>query len=127
MEEDCQGCRLFADRGFFLDHGSASSLALRFGMNHSQGNSLGSRYVRFVQSLPTVCPPLAPVIVAALTIGVLLAVHVLWPALVVGVLLLALAPQWDSCVFGLMDFVACIALLGVWAFGLLRVVQGVVS
>ncbi|MFO0957243.1 MAG: hypothetical protein U0800_07210 [Isosphaeraceae bacterium] len=53
----------------------------------------------------------------ALTVG-------FWPALIVGLVLLALAPQWESCIFGLMDLMSCLALSIGGVLGLARALTG---
>ncbi|MEM8782205.1 MAG: hypothetical protein AAGE65_05040 [Planctomycetota bacterium] len=89
-------------------------------MTTPQNNSLGWRYARLVQSMPTICPPTAPTIVGAIAIGLTIALGHQWIALIVALVLIAFAPQWDSCPFGLMDFMTCIALAIVGIAGLLK-------
>jgi hypothetical protein len=82
------------------------------------------RYARFLRSLPTICPPLAPTIIGISSLLLLFALGIRWPALPLGIGLLALGPQWDSCVFGLMDFlVICLVILA-GVSGVLRAVAG---
>jgi hypothetical protein len=89
-----------------------------------QHPKFGVRYARFVQSLPTVCPPTAPTIVGLVSVAIMYAVGVLWPAIVLGIVLLALMPQWDSCVFRLMDFMMCVMLILIGIVGVLKLASG---
>ena len=93
-------------------------------MTTPRNNSLGRRYVRLVQSLPIVCPPIAPSVVGAVTIGLTTALGQQWSALAVAAVLIALAPQWESCIFGLMDLMTCIAVSIVGFVGLWDLVAG---
>lgn len=91
-------------------------------MAFEQDTMFGARYARFVQLLPTVCPPAAPTVVGFATLPFLLWFGVLWPAFPLGILLLALVPQWDSCVFRLADFMACASLILTGLVGVLKLV-----
>ncbi len=84
----------------------------------------GIRYARFVQSLPTICPPVAPTIIGFASLSLMFAFGVLWPALLLGILLLAFVPQWDSCVFRLMDFTACALLVLAGLVGIIKLAAG---
>lgn len=93
-------------------------------MAFDQDTMFGVRYARFVQSLPTVCPPVAPTIVGFASLGAMHAFGVLWPALVLGIVLIALVPQWDSCVFRLMDSIICFLLILAGLVGVLEFAAG---
>jgi hypothetical protein len=93
-------------------------------MAFEQDTMFGVRYARFVQSLPTVCPPVAPTIVGFAAIAIMYAFGVLWPSLASGIVLLALVPQWDSCVFRLMDFMACVLLILTGVVAVLKLAAG---
>jgi hypothetical protein len=84
----------------------------------------GVRYVRFIRSLPCICPALVPTFVGSASLSIMLACDVLWPAILLGILLLVLLPQWDSCIFGLMDFMVCILLVFAGLVGILKLVAG---
>ncbi|MDB5294260.1 MAG: hypothetical protein JWO31_243 [Phycisphaerales bacterium] len=93
-------------------------------MPFEQDTMFDIRYARFVQSLPMVCPPVAPTIVGITSLAVIYAFGVAWPALILGMVLLALVPQWDSCVFRLMDFTTCALLLLTGLLSFLRLAAG---
>ena len=84
----------------------------------------GVRYARFVRSLPTVCSPIALTVVGFVSLAVMHAFGVLWPAFVLGIVLLALVPQWDSCIFGLIYFMACALLIFTGLVGVLKLAAG---
>ena len=93
-------------------------------MAFEQDTIFGVRYARYVQSLPTICPPVAPTVVGFASLAIMYSFGVLWPALVLGIVLLALVPQWDSCVFRLMDFTTCTLLIFTGLVGILKLTVG---
>ncbi|MDB5296634.1 MAG: hypothetical protein JWO31_2617 [Phycisphaerales bacterium] len=93
-------------------------------MAFEQNTMFGVQYARFVRSMPMICPSVVPTVVGFASIAVLFAIGVQWPALPLGILLLALVPQWDSCVFRLMDFTACALLIVTGLMGVLKAVAG---
>ncbi|MDB5326043.1 MAG: hypothetical protein JWM57_1612 [Phycisphaerales bacterium] len=73
------------------------------------------QWAAIVRSLPMICPPMGPTVYAMVFVP-LFAWLGIAPWLVgVGIALFVLAPQWDSCILGLMDFLASSTVLLVGA------------
>ena len=79
-----------------------------------------ARWTAAVRRLPTICPPLAPTVAAAVLIPVFIRLGLSAWLCGVGLALFALAPQWYSCIAGLMDFTAS---AGVTVVGLVAAVR----
>jgi hypothetical protein len=77
-------------------------------------------YAAGVAKLPMICPPLGPSVVAMIAIPVFAVSGIAPWLLLVGILLFALWPQWHSCIFGLLDFLAACAVLILGAAALAR-------
>lgn len=75
-------------------------------MRRRQISHFEARWAAVVHRLPTLCPPVAPTISAAVLIPLFGRLGLSPWLCGVGILMFALAPQWDSCIFGLMDFAA---------------------
>lgn len=61
-------------------------------MAFEQDTMFGVLYARFVQSLPTVCPPVAPTVVGFVSLAVMNGFDVLWPALALGIVRMSWRP-----------------------------------
>jgi hypothetical protein len=73
-----------------------------------------------VAKLPTICPPMGPTIVAVIAIPLFAGLGITPWLVLVGAIVCALWPQWDSCLFGLWDFLAMCAVIGVGAVALVK-------
>ena len=77
-------------------------------------------YAHLVRKLPTICPPLGPSVAAAVCIPVFVVLGVSPWLLAVGAVVFALWPQWDSCLFGLWDFLMACAMIGLGGVAVVR-------
>ena len=66
--------------------------------------------------------PIVPTVICFVFGGILPALGFGWIVLILGILLLALLPLWDSCVMGLLDALACLVMIAIGVLDLVMIV-----